>query len=273
MANKILKVGKDSWELGKQTYIMGILNVTPDSFSDGGSFFSMEAAIGQAELMAKDGAHIIDVGGESTRPGSKPVTGEEEIQRVVPVIEELSRKISLPISVDTYRAKTAEMALKAGAHMLNDIWGLKYDPDMAAVAAAFEVPICIMHNRTCGTEYRDLIADMLRELEESIKIALKAGIREENIIIDPGIGFAKTWEQNLQVMRRLDEFKCFGYPVLLGASRKSFIGKVLGLEINERLEGTLAVTAQGIAKGADIVRIHDVLQNVRVAKMMDSMTR
>jgi dihydropteroate synthase len=181
--------------------------------------------------------------------------------------------LNVPLSVDTYRSVTAEQAIKAGADMINDIWGLKYDPEMAQVAAVYNVPICIMHNRTTGTEYRDLIEEVLEELTESIQIAKKAGIKDENIIIDPGIGFAKTWEQNVEIMRRLEEFKRLGYPILLGASRKSFIGKVLDLEVHERLEGTLAVTAAGIMKGTDVIRVHDVLENVRVAKMMDSIVR
>lgn len=270
---KHLTIGGRTWEWGKRTYTMGILNVTPDSFSDGGSFLSVDKALQQATRMAEEGADIIDVGGESTRPGSVPVSVEEEIQRVIPVIQSLSGELHIPVSVDTYRAKTAERAIKAGAHMINDIWGLKHDPDMAAVAAAYGVPVCIMHNRTTGTEYRNLIDDMLHELEESVEIAHKAGIKEENILIDPGIGFAKTWEQNVEVLRQLDAFKRLGYPMLLGASRKSFIGKVLGLEVQDRLEGTLAVTAAGIMKGVDVVRVHDVLENVRVAKMMDRLAR
>lgn len=268
-----LKIADKVWKWGSKTYIMGILNVTPDSFSDGGRYNNMDNAIKQAVHMEENGADIIDTGGESTRPGSQPVSVQEEIERVIPIIQRLSEVIHIPISVDTYRAKTAEEALKAGAHMINDIWGLKHDPELAEVAATFNSPICIMHNRSNGTGYNNLIQDMLLELSESINIAIKAGIRENNIIIDPGIGFAKTWEQNLLVMRHLEEFKKLGFPVLLGASRKSFIGKVLDLEVHERLEGTLAVTAAGIMKGIDVVRIHDVLENVRVAKMIDSIVR
>lgn len=273
MRVKHLKIEDKLWEWKKQTYIMGILNVTPDSFSDGGSYVNIDVALTQAKRMIIEGADIIDVGGETTKPGAIPVSSEEEIQRVIPFIEALSKETSIPISVDTYRAKTAEMSIKAGAHMINDIWGLKYDPEMAAVVASYDVPICIMHNRTTGTVYENLIEDMKRELEESLNIARKAGIKDENIILDPGIGFAKTAEQNLEVMRHMDEFEVFGYPILLGASRKRFIGKVLELEVTDRLEGTLAVTAFGITKGADIIRVHDVLQNVRVAKMIDSMVR
>ena len=268
------KIGNSTWEWGKKTYVMGILNVTPDSFSDGGSYTKPEIALKQAFRMLAEGADIIDVGGETTKPGAVPVSSEIEQQRIIPVIEALSKAISLPVSVDTYRADTAELAIKAGADMINDIWGLKYDSRMAPTIAEYGLPVCIMHNRTTGTNYgEDFIGQILRELEESILIAKKAGIEDDKIIIDPGIGFAKTWEQNLEVMRKLEDFKMLGYPVLLGASRKSFIGKVLDLEVYDRLEGTLATTATGIAKGVDIVRVHDVLQNVRVAKMTDSMVK
>ncbi len=275
MEQRFMKISETIWEWGKKTYIMGILNVTPDSFSDGGSYVSQDAAVNQAIRMYNEGADIIDVGGETTKPGAVPVDAETEINRVIPIIKSLSQVIRIPVSVDTYRAETAELAIKAGASMVNDIWGLKYDPDMAAVIAAYNVPVCIMHNRTGGTDYgEDLIGKILLELEESISIAKKANISDENIIIDPGMGgFAKTWEQNIIVMRHLEDFKKLGYPVLLGTSRKSFIGKVLNLEVDDRLEGTLATTSMGITKGIDIVRVHDVLQNSRVAKMMDSMVR
>jgi dihydropteroate synthase len=270
---KALNIGNSVWVWGKKTYTMGILNITPDSFSDGGNFFNEEAALKQALRMEQEGADIIDVGGESTRPGSVQVSEEEEIRRVTSIIQLLSKELKLPISVDTYRAKTAEAAINAGAHLINDIWGLKYDPDMAAVVAKYNVPVCVMHNRTSGHEYQNLVEDMLQELEESIELAHKAGIKDDKIIIDPGIGFAKTWEQNLEVMRQLNAFKSLGYPILLGASRKSFIGKVLDLEVQDRLEGTLAITAAGIIKGADVVRVHDVLENVRVAKIIDCLER
>lgn len=275
MEQRFMKISETIWEWGKKTYIMGILNVTPDSFSDGGSYVSQDAAVNQAIRMYNEGADIIDVGGETTKPGAVPVDAETEINRVIPIIKSLSQVIRIPVSVDTYRAETAELAIKAGASMVNDILGLKYDPDMAAVIADYNVPVCIMHNRTGGTDYgEDLIGKILLELEESISIAKKANISDENIIIDPGMGgFAKTWEQNIIVMRHLEDFKKLGYPVLLGTSRKSFIGKVLNLEVDERLEGTLATTSMGITKGIDIVRVHDVLQNSRVAKMMDSMVR
>jgi len=251
---------------------MGILNVTPDSFSDGGRFLDHDAAVGRARQMMAEGADIIDVGGESTRPGSTPVTAEQEMERVIPVIEYLSRNMDIPISVDTYRGNTAEAAIKAGAHMLNDVWGLKADPEMGRVAAQYRVPICIMHNKA-NTEYDNLIEDIIRELSQSIEMALKAGVKDENVIIDPGIGFGKTWEQNVQVMRHLEQFKQLGYPILLGTSRKSFIGRVLDLPVEERLEGTIATTVAGIMKGADIVRVHDVLQNRRAADMTDAVVR
>ncbi|MHB8061870.1 MAG: dihydropteroate synthase [Ruminiclostridium sp.] len=270
---KYLNIGNSVWEWGKKTYTMGILNITPDSFSDGGNFFSEEAALKQALRMVEEGADIIDVGGESTRPGSVQVTEEEEIRRVTSSIQLLRKELKIPISVDTYRARTAEAAIKAGANLINDIWGLKYDPEMAAVVAKYNVPVCIMHNRTTGQEYQNLIGDILLELNESIELAHKAGIKDENILIDPGIGFAKTWEQNIEVIKQLNVFKSLGYPILLGASRKSFIGKVLELEVQDRLEGTLAITAAGIMKGADVVRVHDVLENVRVAKIIDCLER
>lgn len=270
---KPLKLGKSVWEWSSKTYIMGILNVTPDSFSDGGNFDNEAAALKHAFRMAGEGADIIDVGGESTRPGSRPVPAGEEIARVTGIIKLITSELQLPVSIDTYRVKTAEAAIKAGVHMINDIRGLKYDPDMACLAASSGVPVCIMHNRTTGTEYGNLIEDMLEELGQSIEIAIKAGVKDENIIIDPGIGFSKTWKQNIEIMKRLEEFKRLGYPILLGASRKSFIGKILETEVDQRLEGTLAVTSAGIMKGADIVRVHDVLENVRVSKVMDSIVR
>lgn len=267
-----LYIGNSVWEWGSRTYIMGILNITPDSFSDGGCFFNSDNAVRHALQMVEEGADIIDVGGESTRPGHTPVSARQEIERVVPVIERLAKELSVPISVDTYKAETAEAALKAGAHMLNDIWGLKADPDMGPLAAQYDVPVCIMHNRD-NSEYSNLMENILGDLSESIDIAKKSGVKDENIIIDPGIGFGKTWEQNIEVMRHLEDFKRLGYPVLLGTSRKSFIGKVLDLNVEERLEGTLATTVTGIIKGTDIVRVHDVLQNKRAAVMTDRMVR
>ena len=268
----MLKIGNKVLHWGERTYIMGILNVTPDSFSDGGRFVDICAAVAHAKKMAAEGADIIDIGGESTRPGAAPVPEEEEKKRVIPVIERLKDEIEVPISIDTYRSGTAEAAIKAGAAMINDVWGLKADAGMAGMAAFYGAPVCIMHNKAEAC-YGNLIEDITADLEQSLEIAEKAGIRRENIIIDPGIGFGKTLEHNLEVMRRLEDFKAMGYPLLLGASRKSMIGKVLDLPVEERLEGTLATTVIGIIKGADIIRVHDVLQNRRAALMTDRVVR
>lgn len=268
----ILKCGKYTIDLDKKTSIMGILNVTPDSFSDGGQFTDVENAISHAKQMQLEGADIIDIGGESTRPGFSPVTAQEELQRVLPVIRRLSLEVDLPISIDTYKAETAKMALEAGASIINDIWGAKADPEMALVAAAFDVPIILMHNRH-DMNYRDLMADIITDLKESVHIVQKAGVSEENIVLDPGIGFAKTYEQNLEVMDRLGEITALGYPVLLGTSRKSMIAKALDLPKEERVEGTGATVCLGIEKGCQIVRVHDVLPIKRMATMMDAMLK
>ncbi len=269
-----LRLGEYFLPLGKRTLIMGILNVPPDSFSDGGRFDQLEKALAQAYKMAEEGADIVDIGGESNRPGSKQVPAEEELKRIIPVITELknNRSFKLPLSIDTYKAEVAEKALSAGAEMLNDVWGLKEDAALGKVAARHGVPVCLMHNRR-STDYADLIPDILAELEESIELAHRAGIEDNKIIIDPGIGFGKNLQQNLEVMLHLQEFRSLGYPVLLGTSRKSMIGKTLDLPAGERLEGTAATTAYGISAGADIVRVHDVLQMRRVAVMTDAMIR
>jgi dihydropteroate synthase len=273
MKSKKMKIADTEWIWGERTYVMGILNVTPDSFSDGGTWYDGAKAVAHARSMALEGADIIDVGGESTRPdATEPVSQEEEARRVIPVIERLSREISLPISIDTYKAKTAEQALLAGAHLVNDVWGLKKDPEMASVVASFSAPVCIMHNREKPV-YDNLMADILSDLEESIELALKAGVKDEQIILDPGIGFAKDTEQNITVMKNIGMLQRLGYPILLGASRKRFIGYTLGLDVRDRMEGTMAVTAVGIMGGVDIVRVHDVLQNARVAKMTDKIAR
>ncbi|MFD3448332.1 dihydropteroate synthase [Microbacteriaceae bacterium 4G12] len=249
---------------------MGILNVTPDSFSDGGAYNALEVAVTRAEEMVKQGADIIDIGGESTRPGFSTVSQEEEIQRVVPIIREISKQVKAPISIDTYKAEVAKQAIEAGANIINDIWGAKADPKMAEVAAHYQVPIVLMHNRD-NNNYRNIMADMIMDLSESIAIVKAAGVRDEQIILDPGIGFAKTVEQNVEVMRHLEELTVLGYPLLLGTSRKSFIGQVLNLPVNERMEGTGATVCLGIQKGCDIVRVHDVLEMTRMTKMMDAM--
>ncbi|NNU85127.1 dihydropteroate synthase [Geobacillus sp. BMUD] len=258
------------FDLNKKTLIMGIVNVTPDSFSDGGRFYDVENAVKHAKRLVAEGADIIDIGGESTRPGADPVPLDEELRRVIPAVKAIAEAVNVPISIDTYKAEVARQAIEAGAHMINDVWGAKADPDMARVAATYGVPIILMHNRR-DMAYRDLISDMIADLQESIRIAKGAGVKEENIILDPGIGFAKTVEHNLEVMRRLDEFAALGYPLLLGTSRKRFIGHVLNVPVEERMEGTGATVCLGIVKGVHIVRVHDVLPIARMVKMMDAM--
>ncbi|MBB6455269.1 dihydropteroate synthase [Salirhabdus euzebyi] len=267
---EFINMGKYRYDLSKHTLIMGILNVTPDSFSDGGKFNELDHALIRATRMQEQGAHIIDVGGESTRPGHEPVTAEEELARVVPIIRALQGELNVPISVDTYKAEVAEQAVNAGASLINDVWGAKKDPQIADVAAQHNVPLILMHNRD-NKDYHDLITDMKKDLESSIEIAIKAGVKSENIILDPGIGFAKSMEDNLVVMRHLDELTSLGFPILLGTSRKSFIEYVLNLPVNERMEGTGATVCLGIERGANIVRVHDVKEMARMAKMMDAM--
>lgn len=258
--------------IGEKTLIMGILNVTPDSFSDGGRYNNMDAAIRRAQEMVREGADIIDIGGESTRPGGEPVSLELELERVIPVVEALREHISVPISVDTYKAEVARQALEKGAHIINDIWGLKKDKDMAQVAADFGCPVIIMHNRT-GGEYRDLVSDVVADLRESVRLAHDAGIADKQIILDPGIGFAKDYEQNLHLMNHLDQIVAMGYPVLLGTSRKSMIRRALNLPADDVVEGTAATVTLGIAQGCDIVRVHDVAVMKRVAMMTDAIVK
>lgn len=257
---------------GERTYVMGIINVTPDSFSGDGLAGNVEAALAQAKRFIAEGADILDVGGESTRPGSTSVSVEEELRRVIPVIEQIAAAVSVPISVDTYKVEVARCAIAAGADVINDVWGLKHDPELAALAAKEGVPIILMHNQV-GTEYSDLVPEVVASLRTSVKAAIRAGVPEENIIIDPGIGFGKTKDHNLEIMKRLREFKSLGRPILLGASRKSTIGYVLDLPADQRVEGTAATVAIGIANGADIVRVHDVKEMVRVARMSDAIVR
>lgn len=258
--------------LGERTLVMGILNVTPDSFSDGGLWLDPGRALEHAHQMVEDGADIIDVGAESTRPGHVPVTSEVERERLAPVLKRLVQELPRPVSIDTYRSETAQWALDQGVHIINDIWGLKKDPRLAEVAARAGAPIILMHNQD-GTEYQDLMADLLTSLRWSIETAKAAGVGEEQIVTDPGIGFGKTTDQNLEVLARLKELKVLGYPILLGTSRKSVIGNTLGLPVDQRLEGTAATVALGIAFGADIVRVHDVAAMVRVARMADAIVR
>lgn len=266
----IIEAGKYRLSTYKRTLVMGILNVTPDSFSDGGRFNRLDAALAHARKLAEEGADILDIGGESTRPTATPVSLDEELERVIPVIEKISREIDLPISVDTYKAEVAKQAIQAGAHILNDVWGAKYDPEMAKVAAETNAPIILMHNRR-QAHYHSLLEEMIADLKESVNIVKQAGVKEEKIILDPGIGFAKNYEENLRVMRHLDQIVALGYPVLLGTSRKSMIGHALGLPPDERVEGTAATVAFGVAQGCQIVRVHDVKEMVRVCRMMDAM--
>jgi len=277
---------------GARTYVMGVLNVTPDSFSGDGIIAkgdALEISLEQARSFLAAGADILDVGGESTRPGSQPLHADEELARVIPVIRGLSTKFpDAIISIDTYKAEVAEEAFKNGAHVLNDVWALRADPKLASVASQYKVPVILMHNRSnpasvqvkeqlgkayIGAEYRNLIEDVKRELMDSVALARKAGIEESHIILDPGIGFGKTREHNLELINRLDEIRMLGYPILLGPSRKSFIGYTLDLPPDQRVEGTAATIAIGIARGADIVRVHDVTEMARVAKMTDAIVR
>ena len=258
-------------ELNNKTWVMGILNVTPDSFSDGGKYTTVEQAVSRARQMIEDGVDIIDVGGESTRPGYTMISDDAEIARVVPVIKALKKEFSVLISIDTYKAAVAEAAIEAGADIINDIWGAKYEPAIAAVAAKWDVPIILMHNRD-DTSYKDFWPDVQQDISASIQIAIDAGVHNEQIWLDPGIGFAKTAEQNIEMMQRLEEFVGLGYPVLLGTSRKSLIGKVLGLPVDERLEGSLATVCFGVDRGCRIVRVHDVKETSRAVRMMDVLT-
>ena len=261
------------FKYGQKTYIMGILNVTPDSFSDGGSYTDVDVAVEHAKEMIKEGADIIDVGGESTRPGHKFVSSEEEIKRIVPVIKNLKKEVHIPLSIDTYKADVAEEALKLGVDMVNDVWGLTYDGNMADVIGKYNASVCIMHNQE-NTEYdKDIIESIKEFLQNSIDKALNAGEKKENIVLDPGIGFGKTFEQNLEVLKRLNELQDLGYPILLGTSRKSVLGNIVGGEPKERVEATVATTVSGIRDGVDIVRVHDVKENIQAAKVADKLYR
>ncbi len=278
------RCGSSVFYWGQRTYVMGVINVSPDSFS-GDGLADAEEAVARAERLASEGADIIDIGGESTHPGSTPLSTDEELRRVIPVVEKLAHKILMPLSVDTYKLEVARQALNAGANMINDIWGLKKEPGLAELAAQKGVPIVLMSNQR-GSSCHDIVSAVISDLKRAIEQALDAGVPRENIIIDPGIGFGKTQEQNLEVLQRLEELKALNRPILLGSSRKSFIGWVLDLtpeqRLNEvafvppgdqRLEGTSATIAIGIVKGADIVRVHDVKEMARVCKMSDALVR
>lgn len=264
-----MKIGNREFVFGKHVYIMGILNVTPDSFSDGGKFNTMDQAMAQVEKMIAQGADLIDVGGESTRPGHQQITEEEEIERVVPVIQKIKETFDISVSIDTYKSKVAKAALDAGADMLNDIWGFLYDEKMAELAASYDVPVCLMHNRN-NTEYGDFVRDVVEDLKKCLAVAEKYGVKKENIILDPGVGFGKTYEQNLAIINHLEVLCNMGYPVLLATSRKSVIGLTLDLPVTEREEGTIATSVMGAMKGCDFVRVHDVQANARALKMTEA---
>jgi dihydropteroate synthase len=287
-----LNIANHKFDWGARTYVMGILNVTPDSFSGDGIIAQGDAvqlAVDQARSFLESGADILDVGGESTRPGSEPLDAEAEMERVIPVVEALSKEFpDALISIDTYKATVAKKAIDAGAHIVNDVWALRADPALAGVVAKHNVPVILMHNRSNpasvevraqlgnaynGAKYDDLLTDVKRELMDSVKLAQQAGVPDERIILDPGIGFGKTVSHNLELIRRLDEICALGYPVLLGSSRKSFIGFTLDLPPDQRIEGTAATVCVGITRGADIIRVHDVEHMVRIAKMTDAIVR
>lgn len=264
------EMGEASLALGERTLIMGILNVTPDSFSDGGRYNQVEHAVQHARKMVLAGADIIDIGGESTRPGHEPVNEQEELARVIPIVERLHHEMpQVPLSVDTYKAQVAEEALRAGAHIINDVWGFKAEPRIAQVAAEFGCPVILMHNRQ-DRAYEDLMSDVAADLLESVELARKAGVSDERIILDPGIGFAKDYEENLKVMANLDQLAALGFPLLLGTSRKRFIRTALDLPVDEVVMGTAATVALGIAQGCQIVRVHDVKEMKETARMCDT---
>lgn len=264
-----MRIGSRDFPIGGKTYLMGILNMTPDSFSDGGSYTRLEDALSHAERMIEEGADIIDVGGESTRPNYTRITDEEEIERVLPVIEAIRKNWDIPISIDTYKSRVAKAACQAGADLINDIWGLKYDPDMAETVKSCKAAVCIMHNRM-SKDYSDFWKDFKAELSESLSLAEEAGIAKDKIILDPGIGFGKTYEMNLTLIRHLELLKEFDYPILLGTSRKSVIGLTLNETVDHRLEGTIATSVIAVMKGCHFIRVHDVKENLRAVRMAEA---
>lgn len=264
-----MKIGNREFDVKNKTYIMGILNVTPDSFSDGGRFNEVDSALFRVKEMIAEGADIIDVGGESTRPGYTVITEDEEISRVVPVIERITAEFDIPVSIDTYKSRVAAAALDAGAALVNDIWGLKKDHDMADVIAAKKAACCLMHNRE-NTDYNDFVTNVIADLRESVRLADTAGISREKIIIDPGVGFAKSYEQNLEIIKNVDRLRELELPVLLATSRKSVIGLTLDLPSDQRVEGTLATTVMGVMKGCSFVRAHDIKENKRAILMTEA---
>lgn len=273
-----MKCGKYNLKLNSRTHIMGILNVTPDSFSDGGKFDSIEKAVLHAKEMCKQGADIIDIGGESTRPGTDSISLKEELNRVIPVLKRVIDEVNVPISIDTYNSEVAKQALDLGAHMINDV-AFKTDPGIASVVAKYDVPIVIMHmkgtpkNMQLKPQYKDVIGEIKSFLQECAKYAIDSGVDSNKIIIDPGIGFGKTTSHNLEIFRHLKEFESLGYPILIGPSRKSFIGKILGTDVDNRLEGTLATVAVSIMNGANIIRVHDVEPCIKIARVTDAILK
>lgn len=268
MKNSI-KIGNRVFDTETRTYIMGILNVTPDSFSDGGQFNSFDRALAHVEQMAAEGADIIDVGGESTRPGHQQISAEEEVERTAPVIEKIKARFDIPVSTDTYKTEVARAALEAGADMINDVWGLKYDRELAELIGSSGAACCLMHNRK-ESLYRNLMEELKSDLQETLAIARAGGISDEKIILDPGVGFGKTYEHNLEVICKLKELKSLGFPILLGASRKSVIGLTLDLPVTERMEGTLVTTVQAVMSGCAFVRVHDIRENKRAIQMAEA---
>lgn len=269
---KIMKIGSKEFAIGERTYLMGILNVTPDSFSDGGTHNKLEDALRHTERMIEEGVDIIDVGGESTRPNYIQISDEEEIERVVPIIEAIRKHWDIPISIDTYKSKVAKAACQAGADLVNDIWGLKYDPDMAAVVKEMNVAVCLMHNRK-QIDYNNFLDDFQADMREIIQIAKDAGIADDKMMVDPGIGFAKTHEMNLALMKHMEIMNQFGYPVLLGTSRKSMIGNVLNVPVDQRLEGTIATSVIGVMKGCHFIRVHDVKENLKAVQVTEAILK
>lgn len=267
--NTVIQIGNRKFNTDRHTYVMGILNVTPDSFSDGNRWNDREKALRHVEEMIEEGMDILDIGGESTRPGHTQISEEEEMERVVPMIEAVRKNFDVPISLDTYKAKVANAGIAAGADMINDIWGLKYDPDMAHIVAKSGVACCLMHNRK-DADYQSFVEDVTADLRESIALANSAGIAENKIILDPGVGFGKSYDNNLEIIGSLEQLKELGYPLLLGTSRKSVIGYALDLPVEERLEGTLVTTVFAVLKGCSFVRVHDIKENVRAIRMAEA---
>lgn len=264
-----MKIGNRDFKTKGRTYVMGILNITPDSFSDGGRWNEMDRALRHVEEMITEGMDILDIGGESTRPGYTLLSEEEEIARVIPAIEAVRARFDIPISLDTYKSRVAQAGIQAGIDLVNDIWGLKYDSEMAGVIAAAGLPCCLMHNRK-APDYKDFMQEVAADLAETIRLAEKGGIAEDKIILDPGVGFGKTRENNLEIINSLEQLKVLGCPLLLGTSRKSVIGLTLDLPADQRLEGTLVTTVFGVLKGCMFIRVHDVKENVRAVRMAEA---